>query len=125
NLFNRLNWQNLQQYISCAGGAGTSFSTTLAKCIAGCLPSLYFGPKAYGACLAACTGIDLIINLWLWGQCWDTYNENQRLNINAYCLCLNKRSKCPSSSQRTEDGYHAVNCSGTPIPQAPGTPVWP
>jgi hypothetical protein len=55
---------------------------------------------------------------------YDTASKAQ--DAAAYCACLNKRSKCPQSSQKGETAYQPVNCTTTPTPTPlPGVPTWP
>ena len=123
-LYNRLSWLSLSEHNRCMGVAMLSVGESLATCMIACLPSLYFSPAAYGICLAGCTGVDTIINIWNWGNCWDHFRAAQLANVNAYCQCLNKRATCPQIWQRSEVIYHPI-CAGTFIPRHPDTPVWP
>jgi hypothetical protein len=126
SLLNTQNRNDLNVHNKCASNAGWSFSADIAKCLVACIPfALAGGPPAYGACVAACVGVTGLINLWTWGKCWDHYYQQLQYNLNNYCLCLNKRAKCPQRFQRRESLYHAVNCGGTPIPMDPNVPFWP
>ncbi len=43
-------------FLRCCSDAVGGIWGDLGKCLIGCLPALYFGPGAYGGCVAACTG---------------------------------------------------------------------
>jgi hypothetical protein len=109
----------------CTNQTAHSFGKGFVACLVSCLPALKFTPRVYGACVAVCLGVDVIVNLYYNGKCWEEYRKQQQQNADMYCHCLNRRGKCPSRTQRGESSYLGINCLGSGIPQGPGVPLWP
>lgn len=61
--------------IECVGEVAGGIWGDLGKCLVGCLPALYFGPGAYGDCLAACTGLGTAIEC---GACPTEYQGRKK-----------------------------------------------